>query len=217
MRNQLFNFSVNVLQALLWRNDKAPSLISLLTSKQEWYDANQTGFWNDWVTNVFDIRTANDFGCAVWAIILGVPLAVIAAPATRPSFGFGSFHRNFTRGNFAPQEQVIFPLTLPQKRLVLQLRYLQLISRGVVPQVNASIQNIFTAAGYGAVYVLDGLDMTCDYVFTFALPSALQFVLTNYDILPRPAGVLLRIRVLTRATFGFGHFHKNFERGNFGA
>ena len=217
MRNQLFDFSVNVLQALLWRNNKAARLTSLLQSKQSWYDENQTGFWSDWVTNVFDLRTANDFGCAVWAIILGIPLSVIQPPATRPTFGFGQYHRNFTRGKFAPISQVFFPLTLPQKRLVLQLRYLQLITRGNAFAVNKALKTIFTAAGLGSVYVLDGLNMTCNYVFTFALPSALQFVLTNYDILPRPAAVKVNIVVTTRATFGFGAFHRNFTRGNFGA
>jgi len=217
MKNQLFDFSVDLLKALLWRHNEAVHLTSVLQQKQNWYDDNQEGFWTDWFTNIFDLKTANAFGCAVWAIILGIPLAVILPPATRPTFGFGAFHRNFTRGNFAPISQNVMPLTLPQQRLVLRLRYAQLISRGNVVDINRIVQYIFTENGYGQVYVLDGLNMTCNYVFTFALPSPLQFVLTNYDILPRPAGVRINFVVTTRLTFGFGAFHANFTRGNFGA
>lgn len=218
MKNQEFDFSVDILQALLWRWNNAPNLTSLLMSKQTWYDENQTDFWNDWFTNVFDLTTANDFGCAVWAIILKIPLAVIAPPdyLTKPVWGFGTHHKNFNRGNFAIQKQTTLPLTLAQKRLVLQLRFLQLITRGTVTEINRDIATIFARNGFGSVYVLDGLDMTCDYVFTFVIPSALNFVLLNYDILPRPAGVKLNIRTTVRSTFGFGSAHMNFNRGNFG-
>lgn len=217
MRNQLFDWSVDLLQALLWRHNQADHLTSLLQQKQNWYDDNQQAFWENWFTDVFDLTTANDFGCAVWAIILGVPLSVIQAPSTTPSWGFGSFHRNFTRGNFAPNTQSVIPLTTPQKRLVLQLRYAQLISRGDVASINKILAYIFGRNGYGPVYVLDGLNMRCTYVFTFAIPAALNFVLSNYDILPRPAGVRETIISLARPTFGFGAFHRNFTRGNFGA
>jgi hypothetical protein len=217
MKNQAFDFSVDLLSALLWRHNEADHLTSLLQQKQNWYDDNQEGFWNDWFTDVFDLKTANSFGCAVWAVILGVPLAVILPPATRPTFGFGAFHRNFTRGNFAPVSQNVLPLSLPQQRLVLRLRYAQLISRGNVTDTNRILKYIFNENGYGNVYVLDGLNMKCTYVFTFAIPSALQFVLTNYDILPRPAGVGIQFVVTTRGVFGFGAPHRNFTRGNFGA
>jgi hypothetical protein len=217
VKNQEFDFSVDVLQALLWQYNDASALQSLLESKQAWYDANQTGFWNDWFTNVFDLTTANDFGCSVWALILGVPLSVILPPdtTTKRIWGFGPYRKNFSNSNFANQKQAVIPLTLPQKRLVLQLRYIQLISRGIVPETNARVQRVFTQAGLGKVYVLDGLNMTMDYVFAFVLPSAVSFVLTSYDLLPRPAGVGIRFIESVRPTFGFGAFHKNFNNGNF--
>ena len=217
MKNQSFDFSVNVLQALLWQYNTAPALTALLESKQAWYDANQTAFWQDWITNVFDLTTANDFGCSVWAIILGVPLSVVLPPTTKPTWGFGTYHRNFNRGTFGKSGPQVIPLTLTQKRLVLQLRYIQLISRGTVPQINALVQEVFTRNGYGQVYVLDGLNMTGEYVFTFAIPSAVKFVLQYYDLLPRPDGVRIKIVSTVRDTWGFGTYHRNFNRGNFGA
>jgi hypothetical protein len=86
---QDFDFSVDLLRALLWQDNSAPILTSLLTQKQDWYDENVTQFWEDWIANVFDVRTANEFGLAVWAIILGVPTTVILPPTTKKNFGFG--------------------------------------------------------------------------------------------------------------------------------
>ena len=71
---QSFDFSVNLLQALLWEYNEASNLQSILTQKQAWYNTNQSNFWNNWIVNVFDMRTANEFGLTVWSIILDLPL-----------------------------------------------------------------------------------------------------------------------------------------------
>lgn len=221
MKNQQLSLSVKLLEAILWQYNDAPNLISLLTQKQAWYDANQTYFWTNWIQDVFDLRTANDFGCVVWSIILGIPLAVVLEPdyLDKDVFGFGAgvggYRVNFNRGNFARRRQTTINLTIEQKRLVLQLRYFQLISRGTVPQTNAFLTRLF--ADYGTAYVLDPLDMgDIVYVFGFALPSALQFVLTSYDLLPRPAGCGVRYVVIGQLHWGFGTYRRNFNRGNFG-
>lgn len=124
------------------------------------------------------------------------------------------FRKNFNRGNFAPSTSGI-KLTLAQKRLVLQLRYFQLVTRGAIPEINRFLNYVF--ADFGKVYVLDGLDMSINYVFTFLPPSQLRFVLESFDVLPRPAAVGVNYVVLVRDTFGFGPFHTNFNRGNFGS
>lgn len=218
MKNQSFDFSVNVLAALLWQYNDAEKLIALLRSKQVWYDENQSEFWEAWTRDVFNLDTATDFGCTVWSIILGVPLTVVLPPdyLNKLCFGFSPFGGNFDRSNFGSKTQTDQNLTLAQKRLVLKLRYFQLISRGTVPQTNYFMKWAFE--DLGVVYVLDPLDMgEIVYVFTFALPSALIFVLTYYDILPRPAGVGIRFVVTVRENFGFAPYGVNFDRGNFGA
>lgn len=215
-KRQTFDFSVNVLRAILWQYDSSPNLVSLLTKKEAWYEENQRLFWENWVRDVFDLRTANDFGCAVWAIILGVPLAVVLEPdyLDKPVWGFGQYRKNFNRGNFATSTQTVIPLTIEQKRLVLQLRYFQLISRGTIPQTNHFMRMAFEP--WGLVYALDPLDMgDIVYVFTFAPPRALTFVLRNYDILPRPAGCGVHYVITVRDTWGFGQYHRNFNRGTF--
>lgn len=196
MKNQEFDFAVNSLEGLLWRFNRASNLQAVLQTEQDFYTANFTDFWTAWVTDVFTIATATDFGCAVWAIILGVPIAVVQDPApAKPTFGFGPFvmtgRYNFNNSNFGIQGQVVIPLTLEQKRLVLRLRYFQLISRGTVLQTNRFLTQLFGESG--GAYVVDNNDMTITYVFQFVLPSALQFVFTFYDLLPRPAGVSVSI------------------------
>ena len=77
---QEFDYSVDLLKAILWQYNESPNLLSLVTQKQEWYTQNQSEFWSDWYTNVFNLQTANLFGLAVWSIILNVPLYVPYVP-----------------------------------------------------------------------------------------------------------------------------------------
>lgn len=214
MSVQAFDFSVDLLRAILWQYNDAARLQGLLERKAAWYAENHAGFWTDWVADVFDLRTANDFGLAVWAIILDVPLAITASPDDpgKPVWGFGPYRNNFNNGNFATTSGA--GLTTAQKRLVLRLRYFQLTTRATVPEINAFMAYLF--ADLGPVYVLDGLDMTAHYIFAFPIDSKLATVLSDYDLLPRPAGVLVRFSNPTvRDVFGFGLYHVNFNRGNF--
>lgn len=211
---QAFDFSVDLLRALLWQHNDATRLESLLRQKQEWYDVNQAAFWQDWTRDVFDLRTANDFGLAVWAIILDISLAVASQgdDPDKPIWGFDQYRENFNNGNFASISSS--QLSTEQKRLVLRLRYFQLVTRGTVPEVNTFFAYLF--GPLGLAYVNDGYDMTARYVFNFPLSSALEMVLTNYDLLPRPAGVKVDYVVIGDADgWGFGRYHENFTNGNF--
>lgn len=184
---QQFDYDVDVLAAMLWQYNTSPNLLSLLTQKQAWYNDNQTAFWTSWETNVFDLNTADQFGLTVWAIILDIPIIVVVTPPSDiVGFGWGDLHKNFTHGNFKAvaggQE-----LTVEQARTVLKMRYFQITSRGTIPEINRFMAYLF--GDMGSVYVLDNLDMTMTYVFGFPIPSNMNFIFKNYDILPRPAGV----------------------------
>lgn len=212
MKIQEFDYSVNLLQSILWQYNDATRLQSLLEQKQTWYDVNQSQFWSNWYRDVFDLKTANDFGLTVWAIILNIPLTITSGDVDIERFGFDAFRLNYTRGNYAPSSSGI-RLTTEQRRIVLRLRYFQLVSRGAAPEINQFMDYVF--GDLGNVYVLDGLDMTMTYVFTFSPSKNLFFVLKNFDVLPRPAGVGINFVVTTRLVFGFGPFRSNFNRGNF--
>jgi len=214
MNIQQFDFSVDLLRALLWQYNDAERLEGLLRQKQTWYDTNQTGYWEDWVRDVFDLRTANDFGLAVWAIILNIPLAIASQgdAVDKPIWGFGVYREPFTHGNFAAIASS--SLTTEQKRLVLRLRYYQLTTDGAVPEINRFFKYLFEPLGQA--YVVDGYAMNARYVFGFPLTSELELVLTQYDLLPRPAGVRVDFVIIGEADgWGFGRYHESFNNGNF--
>lgn len=212
---QRIDYSVDLLKAVLWQYDGSPRLQSLLQQKSDWYGAQQSGFWSDWYRDVFDLNTASEFGLSVWARILGIPLSVDLPPSplSKPTFGFGDFNDNFFDSNFSRLADAVQNLTTAQKRLVLKLRYLQLVSRGTVPEVNAFLRDLFGPGG--GAYVLDGQDMSMTVVFLFVPDSELQFVLEKFDLLPRPAGVGVNYLIVTRDVFGFGDYNLNFYDSNF--
>jgi hypothetical protein len=210
---QTFDFSVDLLRALLWQYNDAARLEALVRRKQAWYDVNQQTFWEDWVRDVFDLRTANDFGLCVWAIILNIS-QVIPTPEDldeKNIWGFGEYRETFNNGNFARSSS---RLTLEQRRLVVRLRYFQLVTKGAVPEINAFLKYLFSTSG--RVYVADGLNMTARYVFEFDIPAELFSIFTEFDILPRPAGVKISFVSSTAANgWGFGQYRETFNNGNF--
>lgn len=211
---QSIDTSVDVMQSLLWQYNEALRLQSLLQSKQDWYDENQAGFWNDWYTDIFNLKTANSFGLSVWAIILQQPIIFnnVANP-NKVSWGFGSPHPNFTRGNFAQTDGYTYILPKETARILLRLRYYQLTTAGTVPEINRMLKDVFSDKG--SAYLLDGNNMTQLYIFGFEPGSDLRFIFDNFDILPRPAGVGSSYRIEVVPSWGFGIYHENFTNGNF--
>lgn len=212
---QAFDYSVNLLQAILWQYNDATRLQSLLESKDGWYFVNQTEFWSDWCRDVFDLQTANDFGLSVWSIILNIPIIIVITPPPDgdPAWGFDDTHLNFNNGNFRSSSDGGYTLTTEQARTVLRMRYYQITSRGTIPDINRFMAILFK--DQGSVYAIDGYDMTMTYVFTFVIPSQLTFIFDAYNILPRPAGVKVDYLVLVDTPWGLGEFNENFDNGSF--
>jgi hypothetical protein len=229
MRIQEFDYSVNLLQAILWQYDEASNLLSLINQKQSWYNLNQSQFWNDWYNNVFNLLTANQFGLSVWSYILNVPLYLDnpVDPDDKPVFGFNNnelypilenTYLNFKNGNFSTKGTII-NLTLEEQRFILRLRYFQLCTNGIVGNIsygtndyqvvkgiNSFLQYLLATSniGYdGSIHVLDGLDMTMTYVIDNpGFPKELLDVIQLLDLFPRPTGVLVKIHVNYGFQFG---------------
>ena len=224
---QTFDYSVDVLQAILWQYDSAPNISSLLTAKSTWYATNQTGFWTDFYNNIFNLKTANFFGLSVWSYILHVPLFVNPSPDPpgKPLWGFNAFapswptlentYSNFFFGNFSSSVGGLV-LTLAEQRLLLQIRAYQIVSSGNIWDINAFFKFLFTnnpewPAG-ASINALDGFNMTMTYVFNFDISYSLAQALKLYDVLPRPAGVGINyvvipvVPVVAGDTFGFNAF-----------
>ena len=215
MNIQAFDFSVNLLRSLLWQYNNAPGLTALLELKQRWYNEHQTDFWTHWIKNIFDLRTANNFGLSVWSRILDLPLFTRPErPGTNfPQFGFGPDRANFADGLFRPATDEVLDLTVEQKRKLLQLRYRQLTSSGTIPDINRDLNFIF---GERVSYVLDGYNMSMTWVMTRAIDTRLRDAVLKLDLLPRPAGVKLNLLTTTERVFGFGSDRINFFSARFG-
>lgn len=186
---QDFDAAVELTRALLWQHDNAQALRTLIEEKQSWYNTNQRDFWERWYRDVFNVDTANDFGLAVWGRILDVSLGLqVDTTVGIPHFGFGVRHRNFNNGPFARATSGEQALSTDQKRLIIRLRYYQLISRGTVTEINEAMARIF--GDLGQVYVRDPLDMSkITYVFKFNPSSRVRLILDRMQLLVRPSGI----------------------------
>ena len=218
-RIQAFDYSVDVLSALLWQYNDAENLQGLLRRKQEFYNTTQTQFWQNWYRDVFDLRTANDFGLSVWSAILDVPFFsdTEISPPTYQAWGFddgvsNSPVTNFNNGNFATSVPGFINLTTEQRRLLLRLRYFQLQTTATIPELN---EFAGTLLGGNDVFVLDGNNMTITYVFRTIPNTQTLEVAQQFDILPRPSGVAVNISIIPLVRWGFGQFRRNFFNANF--
>lgn len=210
---QQFDFSVDLLRAILWEYNNATNLQSLINSKQVWYDDNNQNFWQDWVANVFNLNTANEFGLSVWSIILGLPLFINVSPdPAAMTFGFGAANGavNFDNGILSNQNGFIYSLPLETKRIALKLRYFQLVSSGTVPETNRMLKYVF--GSLGRAFLLDYGTMNQAYVFLFPVTFDLAYIFNNLDILPRPAGVGSQWIDATKVFFGFGPPNPSFDQ-----
>lgn len=214
MKIQLFDFSINILRALLWRHNDAVNLQALMQNKQDALDDLNKDFWESWIEDVFNLQTANEFGVSVWSIILDIPLTIenIEPEVDNSNWGFGSLRKNFNNGNFTALGSSS-TLNLEDARTVLKLRYYQLVTRGTIPECNKIVADVFESNN--TVYTLDGLDMTITYIFDKYPSSALRSALNKFDLLPRPSTVEVKTVYSPNNNWGFGEFRKNFNNGNF--
>lgn len=206
-------YDTRMMQTLLWQHNDATKLQAILEKKQAWYEENHKKFWENWYTDVFDLRTANEFGCAVWSEILQIQLAIpLSASAASPNaWGFDDHRINFDNAGFTTGAGGFIKLSLEQKRTILRIRYFQLVSRGTIPECNYCAREVF---GPG-VYALDGEDMTITYVFQTEPTAKTKIILNYYDIMPRPAGVKVKYLTLPNTAWGFGEHRVNFNNAGF--
>lgn len=217
MNIQQFDYHSDLLQAILWQYENADKLKSLAHFKADYFHQSTVLFWQNWYRDIFNIDTANDFGLAVWARILDVPLGIDISPSekTKIGFGFGKKKANFN-ANFRRNTDYTLSLTLDQKRMLIRMRYFNLTQSPTVTNINQFLKRFFWR-GESKVFVLDPFDMTyMYYVFNFNPDERLRLLLENFDLMPRPSGVGVKYRIITKKAFSYGSYHKNFLKSNFG-
>ncbi len=211
-----YECKIDLNRSIDWQRGSAEKINKLIQLKQAWYERNHCEFWNNWVVDVFDLRTANEFGLSVWSIILDVPLFDMSekSPSDYPAIFFGQFRKNFGRGNFGKNASTIDSLTVDQKRIMLQLKAFILNMRSSTAEINRKLAQLFGARN---VYALDNLDMTYTYIINDPQLKSFIEVIRDYDLLPRPNCVNITDVVIgSNATpFEFGNKRANLGRGNF--
>ncbi len=171
-----YNPEIDLTKHIFWQYNNAPAINSLINSKQNWYEKNQVGYWQDWVKNVLNITSANDHGLSIWGILLGIPRTYLVNGEN-------------------------MSLSREQYKTVILARLRMLKMRATIPEINKLLNFIF--GKYGKAYVIDNLNMSLTYVFNFQLTDLQLAVIRDAGILPKPAGVEAQIISLTYDTFGF--------------
>ena len=89
------------------------------------------------------------------------------------------------------------------------------ISDSSIVSINAVLAYLFS--GRGRVYAQDTGDMQIRYVFSFKLTSEDRALINAGEIIPRPAGVLVKVlQNIPASTFGFrGSGLMPFNQGTF--
>jgi hypothetical protein len=97
-------YNPDLTRSLKWMQNNAPNIQAIIQAKQTWYTKYNTGFWNNWEENIFNLETANAFGLVVWCIILGLPLDIFVFDPITNAFAYGAQRGNFLDGggNVAP-------------------------------------------------------------------------------------------------------------------
>lgn len=199
--------SRDLMNSVTWRFDSSVRLQSLLAAKQAWYANNNDTFWDNWYNSTFNLKTANNFGCSVWANILNVPVSILGLRENFRLWGFDAFRANFENstteganpgsGNFPPIAQNGGITSVQEAIWALRLKYYVHTTQRTVLGINALLNDVFNSdqGVGGTTWVLDNQDMTMTYVFNFSISSALQAAMTQYDLLPKVAGVKIIIQV----------------------
>lgn len=187
MLSDNLNLEIPLKENILWQYEDATRLQSLIESKQAWINTNFVSFGLGWLTSIFNLHTANQFGCVVWAAILNLPSSLIYNPESgRDPWGFGGGRQNFDNGNF-DATHVEPAIGLEDARRILRMRYWTQTMSPTVSNINEALKDVF--GDLGAAYVMvDGV-MSIKYKFEFALNPLIVSAAQKYDIFPAGAGV----------------------------
>lgn len=157
MYTQEFDFNSNLMSNLLWQDDYPENIKGLMQRKEQWYQDNMSLFLPDWIDNVFNLKTADAFGCVVWGIILNIPILVVEFPGvpSSPQFGFEPDRGNFDNANFIYLTIGGITLTVDEARRLLRLQYYKQTVSPTIANINYMLLDVF--GDLGKSWVVEGL------------------------------------------------------------
>lgn len=197
-----FENIINEIQAQ-YRDTNISELIKgIIEIKQKYI----LGAMNSLVNDNLSISTAKGIGLDLWGNLLH--LSRFIPSESGDSYAYFNFNdKNFksngglifynkNRPNYGELDDIYY-------RQLLLIIYQSYFLNSSIPTLNQF--TLESLADYGSVYVRDTTDMSYQiYIFNNKIPPWLNYMMTNYDILPRPAGVGSKIIERDIRRFGFG-------------
>lgn len=152
----------------------------------------------DFYDMIWNIQTAVEYGLEVWGRIVGVQRA-IQIPGNVSLFGFneaGSSWTGFDQGGFFSGQSISqnYILSDPDFRTLILAKAAGNISDGSIPAVNQILLTLFP--NRGVCYVADGLNMSLTYTFGFQLTAPELAIVSQLNVLPSAAGVIINVAQL---------------------
>lgn len=171
----------------------SPIITGLIANFSAYFD--QTQNLVNFIDFMRDISIAQGYGLDIWGTVVGVT-RTLNIPGNQKYFGFEEA-TTLSSDPFGPGGQSPFYSGVPLSsnfdlsddafRILILAKALANISDGSNKSINQILLNLFPTRGNA--YVVDGLDMTMQYVFGFALTPVELAILGQSGVLPKPVGV----------------------------
>jgi len=179
----------NVERTIISQYSNSPTIRALIA---QWNDAIDPSAWIDsFYNNIWNVDTAQGIGLDIWGRIVGV--GRILQIASAKFFGFDEATTlsadPFNQSPFYGGQQITSAYILSDSgyRTLIYAKALANISDNSVPSINRILMTLFS--GRGNAYVIDNLDMTMAYAFSFTPTPVETSIIQQSGVLPRPSGV----------------------------
>lgn len=212
----------NVRDTILTQYAASPNLRSLIESFNTTMD--MTEFTEGFLTTIWDISTAEDYGLDVWGKIVGVS-RLLNVPQQTTNFGFDEAFISANDDSPKPFDEAPFyeglQLTTTVRlandgyRKLILAKAMANITDCSIPSLNNALNYLFEGEGDAFVAITGVMSMS--YVFSFNLSPVEWAILLNSNAIAKPAGVSVSIMSLDfNNTFGFAEADMQpFESGTF--
>lgn len=177
----------NVNQTIISQYANRPRIVALIEKMNEYFD--QSGLFEAFYDNVWNVETASGFGLDIWGKIVGVG-RMLQIPA-------GNFFGFSESGDWSPFDDEPFyngisgsggyNLSDEAYRKLIMLKAMANIAATTVPKINAMLQFIF--GGRGRCYINTYGRMRIRYTFEFALHAYERAAMLHSGVFPAPMGV----------------------------
>lgn len=182
--------------AIIQGQYKNTNIETLLKGLDKVFTKHTTNLINHCINDVYNLKTAKGYGLDMWGKLLGFPryLPTKEAPENiKPENNALSFNeKTFYKVQFGYVDLDAFTylrLADDMYKVMLNCVLLKTTTDCSLESINAYCKHLFTQMG-GSAFIRDSEDMEFTYfIFRFKMPDWFKYIIDNYDILPRAAGV----------------------------